>query len=162
MKNIFEKLRQDHVEIRNLFEQVLQKSNAPLRERQNLFLKLKTKLLSHTKSEQEFFYENFKQEDSTRDLALKSEAEHHKAEDLLQDLEREGQSLRDWISSLEVLRQTMEEHMRREEKEFFPLAGQIVDQERSEDLARVVEYQERSYQEALSEDASKIQLPRSL
>jgi iron-sulfur cluster repair protein YtfE (RIC family) len=91
--NIFEALRESHVIQRNLAERLLQTSgDTP--ERRELFERLKNELFAHAVAEDRYFYIPLMMTDSGLNITRHALAEHHKMDELLEQLTETEFSIR--------------------------------------------------------------------
>lgn len=95
--NIFEALRESHVIQRNLAERLLQTSgDTP--ERRELFERLKNELFAHAVAEDRYFYIPLMMTDSGLNITRHALAEHHKMDELLEQLTETEFSNPGWLA----------------------------------------------------------------
>lgn len=95
--NIFEALRESHVIQRNLAEQLLSTSgDTP--ERRELFERLKNELFAHAVAEDRYFYIPLMMTDSGLNITRHALAEHHKMDELLEQLTETAFSNPSWLA----------------------------------------------------------------
>jgi hemerythrin superfamily protein len=147
--DVFKKLKADHQKVKKLFSKIGETENKDAKEREELFSELQTELLAHAKAEENVFYPNLKLEESTRDLTLEAEVEHQVAESLLRQLDEEDCATDEWAAKCKVLEEVVKHHIKEEEEEIFPKAKKMIDAERSQELAIIIEQEEESFKEAM-------------
>ena len=117
--NIFEALRESHVIQRNLAERLLETSgDTP--ERRELFERLKNELFAHAVAEDRYFYIPLMMTDSGLNITRHALAEHHKMDELLEQLTETEFSNPGWLAIAKKLSDTVHHHLQEEEHGFFP------------------------------------------
>ncbi|MBI1451813.1 MULTISPECIES: hemerythrin domain-containing protein [Acinetobacter] len=140
--NIFEALRQSHEKQRELAEQLLHTSgDTP--ERRELFERLKNELFAHAVGEDRYLYIPLMMTDSGLNITRHALAEHHKMDELLEQLTDTEFSNPGWLAIAKKLAETVHHHLKEEEHGFFQQAGKILDAKQKEALAKqyLAEYQ---------------------
>lgn len=100
--NIFEALRESHVIQRNLAERLLQTSgDTP--ERRELFERLKNELFAHAVAEDRYFYIPLMMTDSGLNITRHALAEHHKMDELLEQLTETEFSNPGWLQLQKII-----------------------------------------------------------
>jgi hemerythrin superfamily protein len=122
--NVYEVLKQDHQEARNLFQEI--EGLGPSNTRQQLFLKLKDLLTRHQKAEEKVFYPKLQDRKQTHDLIEEAVHEHHEAEHLIEEIEALPPDSDQWLQAVQRLRQAVEHHVQEEENEVFPKAQPLL------------------------------------
>jgi hypothetical protein len=140
--NIFEALRQSHEKQRELADQLLQTSGDTA-ERSNLFELLKNELFAHAVGEDRYLYIPLMMTDSGLNITRHALAEHHKMDELLEQLSSTAFSSPGWLSIAKKLAETVHHHLQEEEHGFFQQAGKILTAEQKSSLAQqyLAEYQ---------------------
>lgn len=146
--NIFEALRESHDIQRELSEKLLQTSgDTP--ERQALFEQLKNELFAHAVGEDRYFYIPLMMTDSGLNITHHALSEHHKMDELLEQLTETALSNSGWLAIAKKLTETVHHHLQEEEHGFFQQAGKILDDKQKESLAKqyLAEYQKYKVKE---------------
>ena len=146
--NIFEALRESHDIQRELSEKLLQTSgNTP--ERQTLFEQSKNELFAHAVGEDRYFYIPLMMTDSGLNITRHALSEHHKMDELLEQLTETALSNSGWLALAKKLTETVHHHLQEEEHGFFQQAGKILDDKQKESLAKqyLAEYQKYKVKE---------------
>ncbi|WP_151706642.1 hemerythrin domain-containing protein [Acinetobacter sp. TUM15064] len=142
--NIFEALRESHVIQRNLAEQLLSTSgDAP--ERRELFERLKNELFAHAVAEDRYFYIPLMMTDSGLNITHHALAEHHKMDELLEQLTETAFSNPGWLAIAKKLSETVHHHLQEEEHGFFQQAGKILADTQKITLAEQYRREYRKY-----------------
>ena len=142
--NIFEALRESHVIQRNLAEQLLSTSgDAP--ERRELFGRLKNELFAHAVAEDRYFYIPLMMTDSGLNITHHALAEHHKMDELLEQLTETAFSNPSWLAIAKKLSETVHHHLQEEEHGFFQQAGKILADTQKITLAEQYQREYRKY-----------------
>jgi hypothetical protein len=124
---ILEILRTDHDEIKSkldtLAEEHARTPGSPGRSRKvDLFFQCKLATVSHNRAEEGTLYAALKGRPQTARLVGANPDEHLIFEELLRDLEQLNGKGYEWRNALIVLRERLEDHMRREEHKIFAAA----------------------------------------
>lgn len=133
--NIFEALRQSHEKQRELAEKLLQTSgDTP--DRRHLFELLKNELFAHAVGEDRYFYIPLMMTDSGLNITRHALSEHHKMDELLEQLTETEFSNSGWLAIAKKLAETVHHHLKEEEHGFFQQAGKILDDQQKQSLAK--------------------------
>jgi iron-sulfur cluster repair protein YtfE (RIC family) len=137
--DLYQLLRQDHQKVKRLFERIDDTFDATTKSRERLFGELKQELELHSEMEERHFYPALEQREELRDLVEDAREEHEEMAELLAALDEGDKDEEEWASQLEELRETVETHVEEEEGEIFPKAQELLDQGRTEAIARAIE-----------------------
>jgi hemerythrin-like domain-containing protein len=122
-EGILQDLHNDHEEVSSLIEQIEESDSA--QDRALLFQEMKTKLLAHSKAEEEVLYrrlENGKEEES-RSFAFEGTNEHQHVEQQLKLMAGSKDVMGEqWTAQVNVLRELIEHHVEEEEGTGFGCA----------------------------------------
>lgn len=120
MNALFRQLKKDHKEVKELLEQIDDSTPRASKKRSELILKLKTKLIPHARAEEEILYGHMLAEERELEVAaLEGHQEHKVADELLGELVELDPSTPLWQAKFMVLKESLEHHIKEEEKEFF-------------------------------------------
>ncbi len=133
--NIFEALRESHEQQRVLTEQLIQTHGAT-EERQQLFEKLKNELFAHAVAEDRYFYIPLMMTDSGLNITRHALSEHHKMDELLEQLSNTELNHPGWLALAKKLSEVVHHHLKEEEHGFFQQAGKILDEKQKVNLAK--------------------------
>ena len=140
---LFELLRQDHQEFKELFKQIEKSGHSQVKLRQELFSQLEGALLLHMEAEERFFYTALEQQDESRPLALESFEEHLVARTLIGSFNSLAVDDERWPAKMKVLGRLMRQHAEQEEHEMFKLAKKVLNNDQFK--AIVAKVQELKY-----------------
>ena len=135
MMNIFEALRESHEVQRDLSEKLVQTSGDTT-ERRELFELLKNELYAHAVAEDRYFYIPLMMTDSGLNITRHTLSEHHKMDELLEQLTETAFSHSSWLVLAKKLNETVHHHLKEEEHGFFQQAGKILEDKQKESLAK--------------------------
>ncbi len=135
MMNIFEALRESHEVQRDLSEKLVQTSGDTT-ERRDLFELLKNELYAHAVAEDRYFYIPLMMTDSGLNITRHALSEHHKMDELLEQLTETEFSHSSWLVLAKKLNETVHHHLKEEEHGFFQQAGKILEDKQKESLAK--------------------------
>ncbi len=135
MMNIFEALRESHEVQRDLSEKLVQTSGDTA-ERRDLFELLKNELYAHAVAEDRYFYIPLMMTDSGLNITRHALSEHHKMDELLEQLTETAFSHSSWLVLAKKLNETVHHHLKEEEHGFFQQAGKILEDKQKESLAK--------------------------
>ena len=134
-EGILKDLHQDHQEVSELLERLLNTEEA--KERTPLFKEIMTKLLAHSEAEQNVLYKKMEKSDDeeTRSFAFEGENEHQIVEQQLKQMSRaRNKASEQWTAQATVLRELVNHHIKEEEGTGFTCAGREFDSEQLEKL----------------------------
>ena len=146
--NIFEALRESHEKQRDLSEKLI-KTSGDSKERRALFELLKNELFAHAVGEDRYFYIPLMMTDSGLNITRHALAEHHKMDELLEQLTEMELSNPSWLAVAKKLFDTVHHHLQEEEHGFFQQAGKILSAEQKESLAQQYLAEYKKYKKAL-------------
>ena len=145
--NIFEALRESHEKQRDLSEKLI-KTSGDSKERRALFELLKNELFAHAVGEDRYFYIPLMMTDSGLNITRHALAEHHKMDELLEQLTEMELSNPSWLAIAKKLFDTVHHHLQEEEHGFFQQAGKILSAEQKESLAQQYLAEYKKYKKA--------------
>ena len=145
--NIFEALRESHEKQRYLSEKLI-KISGDSKERRALFELLKNELFAHAVGEDRYFYIPLMMTDSGLNITRHALAEHHKMDELLEQLTEMELSNPSWLAVAKKLFDTVHHHLQEEEHGFFQQAGKILSAEQKESLAQQYLAEYKKYKKA--------------
>lgn len=145
--NIFEALRESHEKQRDLSEKLI-KTSGDSKERRALFELLKNELFAHAVGEDRYFYIPLMMIDSGLNITRHALAEHHKMDELLEQLTAMELSNPSWLAVAKKLFDTVHHHLQEEEHGFFQQAGKILSAEQKESLAQQYLAEYKKYKKA--------------
>ena len=124
-------LKQQHVEVKELFEKIDSASRSATK--RQLFAELAANLVAHDGIERELFYPACEEEMGMTDLLGEALVEHGLVEfSLYQADQAQGED--DFDYKLKVLKEALEHHIEEEESEFFPKVNRAFEKEALETL----------------------------
>ena len=140
--NIFEALRESHQKQRELGTALL-KTSGDTPERRELFECYKNELFAHAVGEDRYFYIPLMMTDAGLNITRHALAEHHKMDELLEELTELEMSNPGWLNKAKKLVETVLHHLDEEEHGFFQQAGKILADKEKTNLAKqyLAEYQ---------------------
>jgi iron-sulfur cluster repair protein YtfE (RIC family) len=141
-------LKQDHVELKSLLEQLTQPGEPVPRHRAELLSRLRSELEMHTSIEEEIFYPAFRAASRTKqDEAMYFDAieEHHAVHMVLADLLAADPSSTSFSGKAKVLKELILHHAREEESAMFPRARKLLSRELRHALAGQVEFRKLEF-----------------
>ena len=145
--NIFDALRESHEKQRDLSEKLIETSGDS-KERRALFELLKNELFAHAVGEDRYFYIPLMMTDSGLNITRHALAEHHKMDELLEQLTEMELSNPSWLAVAKKLFDTVHHHLQEEEHGFFQQAGKILSAEQKESLAQQYLAEYKKYKKA--------------
>ena len=134
-------LRNDHEQVKSLFEKV-KKSNARNQNgRKDLFNEIRREILIHSQMEMEIFYPALAGTASARatELVSRAEREHHAVEKLLQEMNLMNATDKAFEAKMDQLMEEVSRHIDMEEEEIFDEARKNLPEFRLEELGLEME-----------------------
>ena len=136
--NALELLKQDHEEVKELFEQA--EGTDDSKEQRNIFKQIKKALESHARIEEGIFYPVMEKHAQLKDLVLESYEEHKQIKILLKEMDDLVTDSEEFEPKLRVLQEIVDHHAEEEEEEkMFPQVRELLDDAALEQLGRKLE-----------------------
>lgn len=133
-ETIFEALRESHQIQRSLMRKLL--LSDPGERRDHVFRSLCIELAAHEAAEERYLYCDMLMDDRGLHSSRDALADHHKMDDIVEDLQGNDHGKRGWIATVRKLSEELHHHLREEEKIFFQLAGKILSESKKTQLAK--------------------------
>ena len=133
---IFEYLKRDHEEVKDILAEMMETEAGQSEERQRLVGELKEHLLPHQQAEEGYFYEILFDE-TDEPASIHEDVEEHRASRfVLKDLEDTPIDSPAWEGVCKVLQELIEHHIEDEEDETFEIAKTVIDSKRAESVGK--------------------------
>jgi hemerythrin HHE cation binding domain-containing protein len=133
-RTIFETLREDHDQQRQLLD-LVEITSGDSERRREVFDLLKQELLDHAAAEERVFYAELLSHEITRDMSGHSVKEHHEMEKIVEELDAMDMSSPGWLLRFKTLAHKVRHHLEEEERQIFQLAGKALSEGLKTDLA---------------------------
>lgn len=140
--NAIELLKQDHRQAAAMMQQLAgadQGGQGKNPQHTEIFNDLKQALTLHTQMEEQVFYPAMEEFDEAKHPIGEAYREHDQVDTLLDELSAHSPEQQEFQSKLQELRQAVEHHVEEEERDIFPLAQQLCDQQRLQEMGRQME-----------------------
>jgi hemerythrin superfamily protein len=147
--DVYQILIQDHRKIANMFEMIIRTSNREAECRSRLFSNLWGILEDHELTEENDLLPVILEAssfcaDAAKDATIKKLIaeifdDHADFEAISQQISKLSASGDEWLEQLNELRSIVGEHVRNEEQKLFPVAQEVLDQARAEEIGRQIE-----------------------
>lgn len=137
--NVYALLKQDHKQVKGLFEALEKTTERAAKKRASLFEELNAALSIHAEAEEALFYPRFLKPKETHEITLEAIEEHGVVKTLLAELEADPKDTEQWGAKLKVLKEIVEHHVEEEEDELFKKAQKVLSKEEAEEIGREVE-----------------------
>lgn len=134
-KNIFDLLTEDHEKVKSLLSKVKMTDEGSGEIRDELFAAIKEDLEIHARFEEQVFYPKARTATGLEDMIEDGLDEHSEAKALLDKLEAMSSSAKEWLSTIQRLREAVEHHTMDEEAKLFPTARNVIDEADAEAMA---------------------------
>ena len=151
--NIFNKIKTDHQEARDIMDNIIKTRDND--ERFELFQQLKVAILSHAKSEEKTFYKALNVNRELKDETPHLKHEHKDAENIFHEIDKEKLNSPEWWEKFGEVRKALLHHMEEEEKEIFPEARKEIDAERAKELGEEMEELQEAIKPEIQEKQDK-------
>lgn len=121
MKNAIELIKQDHAEVKNLFQDFERAGKDDYIEKQALCEKITRELSVHADIEEELLYPFLEKisDDEVGETLVEAREEHHVARSLIDELKILTPDAEEFDAKMKVLRDNVEHHIEEEEKELL-------------------------------------------
>lgn len=137
--DVYQVLKQDHQNVRQIFQKIEQTASDKVREREQLFDQLRTELIAHSHAEQRIFYSKLHDQPPTHDIVEDGIHEHEEVEKMLSKLDNIPADSDEWMSRLGELKKAVEHHVQEEEQKMFPESHKLIGENTAETLAEEVQ-----------------------
>jgi hemerythrin-like domain-containing protein len=144
MSDIIQQLKADHRELRFILKKIKNTTTRAKKTRSELLSQLTTKLISHSKAEEETVYLPLQNIEKLHDLIMEGFEEHHVAELLLNEIAGLSNDDEHWIAKIQVLGEALDHHIDEEENEILPKIKTLFKKENLNEMAE--DFQERKEQ----------------
>lgn len=131
---IYQSIKEDHDKQRKLLEKLVDTSG-DTKKRAALFEQLKNELEVHADMEERHFYVPLIKEEKTQNDARHGIAEHHEIDELVKKVEESDPSSSAWLQHAKNLKHKVEHHLIEEEKDYFPVAKNVLTEDRAQSLS---------------------------
>jgi hemerythrin-like domain-containing protein len=151
--NAIELLKEDHVKVKQLLEQVSGTTERAAKTRTELLKKIATELEVHTALEEEIFYPALREAGGKEELKMFHEAkEEHRAVTalVLPDLLDTEPASVEFSGRIKVLKELLEHHIEEEESEMFPDASDLLGEEELMNLGQKMKDRKKDLRASLS------------
>jgi Hemerythrin HHE cation binding domain len=129
-----ELLKQDHQEVKKLFQQA---EGAEGKQKIEVFAKIKKALETHTRIEEGIFYPAMEKREELKDMVLESLEEHKQVKTLLKEMDALVSDSEKFEPKLKVLQENVQHHAEEEEEgKMFPKVRQLFDKAALERLGQ--------------------------
>lgn len=142
--DIFEKLRQEHRKVSATMGEIEKSEDSATK--QELFQKMKAEMTRHAEAEDESFYAFLAGFDEMEDIIAEAREDHQTIEAMMQEIEALPPESDAWSSRFEELMEIVDDHIAQEESEIFEDARELIDSQRSDELARRMQARKESSQ----------------
>jgi hemerythrin superfamily protein len=126
-------LRDDHKKVKKLVSSCQKLDAAEDAERMQLFEQIKKDLGLHTQIEEEIFYPAVRRapQEGASELVQQALEEHRMVKTLIDEISGLSPSDETFASKMEVLQESLFNHIRKEEDEIFPIFGELDKQDQT-------------------------------
>ncbi|MBL0941412.1 MAG: hemerythrin domain-containing protein [Alphaproteobacteria bacterium] len=142
--SIFDLLKQDHRKVESLLDEIIDHPTAHQKQ-QKLFQTFCKEIKAHNQGEDATFYEALKQHKKIKDIILKADEEHHAAETIIEQLEKDDLPAEKWNAKIKVLRDMILNHVKSEEKEIFSLAKKYLEKDDLKSIQEQFQNEKENY-----------------
>lgn len=131
---IYDLLKQDHQEIKLLFNQALESKRFD----EHSYARIKRALIIHMKGEEKFLYPPLEHNPETRQITLESYEEHDVGKQIINDIDMSDKSKGDWMfAKIKVLSEAIDMHVKEEEEELFKHAKKVLSHDDEHRIGRL-------------------------
>jgi hemerythrin-like domain-containing protein len=131
-KDFYSLLKKEHTMVKDELQKIIEKKS----DAESTFIKVRDALSIHMEGEEKLFYPSLIEEEKTRMMILEAYEEHKVGKALLRDLDATDKGTEIWFAKVKVLLDVLTHHIDEEEKEMFPEAKEILEEEKSMDIAQ--------------------------
>ncbi|GJL63582.1 MAG: hypothetical protein NPIRA04_22360 [Nitrospirales bacterium] len=142
--DIYDALKNDHQEVKNLFDELEQPPHMNGESRDEIFTKIKTALVSHSEAEEAMFYTQLRQYEGAEKKIELAVNEHTQVSRTLEVLDSIDKKSGTWLNKLMSLSDEVQHHINEEEKEIFEMARHVFSQQQAQEMGK--QFQETKIQ----------------
>ena len=133
-RDIFDEIRDDHRQVMDIFDQLLQTDAVTIRRRPQLMNQLQSELLAHMAAEESVFYPLLENGERNHWNHLKAEEEHVSARLVLDRLQQMHPNEEHFAALCDVLRNVIRMHVAEEESVLFLTVRSHISNQQTMDL----------------------------
>ncbi len=135
---IFETLKQDHDQHRDLLDRIAE-TTGDSEERRTLFEHLAKELKGHAAAEEQALYSTMLRKPPTTDDTRHSVAEHQELDETLNDLAATDMGSSEWLKKFKDFAHRYRHHIEEEEDDNFPEFAEYLNEEDKRFMAKIFE-----------------------
>lgn len=140
--DIYEVLRADHQEIKEIMTSLAKKKN------EELFHEFQEKMIAHNKAEEEIFYDALTSKlDSLEIIPKAGTKEHDLASKIIDKLAKIDDEA-EWKILFSLLKKTIEAHVKKEEEDVFSLAEKHFSATEAKEMGKAMKSRKKEIQES--------------
>ncbi|HET7217271.1 MAG TPA: hemerythrin domain-containing protein [Vicinamibacterales bacterium] len=132
-------LEQDHRRFEDLLKRGEETTERAVKERREILRSLTDGLTVHELLEEKLLYPALESKSPTREIALEGFEEHHVADVILKELHRLPPASERWGAKFKVLKETLEHHIKEEERAMFRSARGVLSRDELQQLGARME-----------------------
>lgn len=142
-------LKNDHKNVRELFRALDETGSRAFAQRSKLAQQICSELEAHSKGEEQILYPAFEERakagSEERDEVLEAEEEHRLVDGLVAELKTLDAKDEHARAKMYVLHELVENHIKEEERSFFPMCREVFDADELREMGRrLVEFKARA------------------
>jgi hemerythrin superfamily protein len=127
-------IKDEHKAMKKLLSKLESTTERGVKEREELFGRIKTDLTLHEIMEEEIFYPALRDHPKAKDIVLEAYEEHNVVDTILSEMADLPFDDETWGAKAKVMQENVEHHMEEEEGEMFRKARQVFDEDELEEL----------------------------
>jgi len=127
-------IKDEHKAMKKLLSKLESTTERGMKEREELFTRIKTDLTLHEIMEEEIFYPALRDHPKAKDIVLEAYEEHNVVDTIMGEMANLAFDDETWGAKAKVMQENVEHHMEEEEGEMFRKARQVFDEDELEDL----------------------------
>lgn len=147
MNAFFQMLKEEHVEVKGILEQLTETKKS--KKREELFHTLTIALVPHMKAEESAFYAPLSAKKEAREEAMEGIEEHHVSEMVLKELEKMSKDKDEWGAKIKVFKEIVEHHIKDEESKVFKSAKKAFKKSELEDIMKKFDKEKEKIKKSL-------------
>lgn len=141
-------LKGDHKIVKDMLQKMISSSTRPSRSLENLISKIEQEVKAHSIIEEEIFYPAFKESARKKEeqkLYFEAREEHHVVDTFMDEFH--GTENNEVLAAkCKVFKELLEQHIKEEERDMFPLAKKVMNKEMLQDLGEKLEQRKTEIQ----------------
>lgn len=144
-------LKEDHDKVKGYFKQV--KNTESKDEKKQLYKKIREEIDVHTHIEEQIFYPTIRKKEGLEDIVKEGVQEHHQADLFIREIDDLVDDSEKFEPKLKVVMESVEHHIKEEEKEMFPKVREKFSETELNELGEKMKAEKKDFRKSYTASA---------